>query len=263
MTRAGLLLALAACSSALNEPAPVSSFAQNHNNHARSPAELLHDAEAAWARRGQPGQAGAAQDLYTQAAAADEHDATGLLGAMRAITFRIEHERGVAKGDLAKEEVQLGQWCQRRAPTNPECDYRLALALGQQAREQPSTGMDAIGKMVDLLQRTIKAAPRLDFGGPHRVLALIYLRAPSWPLGPGDSDSGLREARAAVALFPDAPANQLALGEALLATGSRDQAVAAYQRALALATKARDSGDPEGADWVAQAHAGLEHAEAH
>jgi hypothetical protein len=255
------LLVIGACSSALNEPAPVSSFAQNHNNHNRTPAELIHDADAAWARRGEPGQAGTAQALYLQAANADEHDATSLIGAMRAITFRIEHERGVPKADFAKEGVQLGQWCQRRAPTNPECDYRLAIALGQQAREMPSTGMDAIGKMVDLLTRTIAAAPRLDSAGPHRVLALIYLRAPSWPVGPGDADLGLREARAAVAAFPDAPQNQLALGEALLATGARDQALAAYRRAFATASTAH--GDPEAADYVAQARTGIEHAEAH
>jgi len=88
----------------------------------------------------------------------------------------------------------------------------------------------------------------------------LLLRAPSWPVGPGDNSAGLDEARAAVQLFPNAPANLLALGEALVSTGERAQARDTYRKALAQATAARDAGDPEGASWVAQAHQGLEHA---
>ncbi|HTR52808.1 MAG TPA: hypothetical protein VMJ10_18970 [Kofleriaceae bacterium] len=259
MKRALWLVAVAACSSALDEPPPLSALAP-HRDNGRSASELMRDADAAWAKRGHPGQAAIAQSLYLDAAAADEHRVDALVGAMRAITFRIEHEPGVAKAELAKQEVELGQWCRRRAPTDAECDYRLAIALGQQARERPSTGMDAINRMVELLHRAIAMAPRLDFGGPHRVLALILLRAPGWPVGPGDNGAGLDEARAAVELFPSAPANLLALAEALDSTGAREQALATYRKALAEATAARDAGDPEGAGWVAQAHAGLEHA---
>jgi tetratricopeptide (TPR) repeat protein len=182
-----------------------------------------------------------------------------LLGAMRAISFRIEHEAGAPRGRpaLAEEEVEIGQWCQRRAPGNPECDYRLALALGQQARERTSTGRDALGKIVDLLRRAIAGAPDLDSAGPHRVLALVLLRAPSWPLGPGDSEAALAEARAAAQRFPDAAENQLVLGEALAARGAHDEARAAYRRALALATAARAAGEVEAGRWVAEAQSRL------
>ena len=256
MRRIGLLAIAAACSSSMQEPPPLSQLATEPPS-GRSATDLVREADAAFARRDQPNQAATAQRLYLDAAAADETRVDGLLGAMRAISYRIEHEQGAPRADLAKKEVELGQWCRRRAPNEPECDYRLALALGQQARERPSTGMDAIGKMVDLLKRAIKAAPRIDSAGPHRVLALVYLRAPSWPLGPGDTDAGLVEARAAVQLFPDAPQNQLAFGEALAATGKLDAGRAAYEKALALATAAQSAGDPEGAGWVAEARDGL------
>src|SRR5262249_50341871 len=131
---------------------------------------------------------------------------------------RIEHDKTVQRGQLVGEAVELGQWCQRRAPANAECDYRLAIALGQQARERAATGRDALGRMVNLLKRAIAEKPELESGGPHRVLALVLLRAPSWPVGPGDPDAGLEQARAAVRMFPDSADNQLALGEALLAT---------------------------------------------
>jgi tetratricopeptide (TPR) repeat protein len=247
-------LLVTACSRALDDPSPVSTFATG-SAHGRTPAQLVADADAAWARRAQAGQAEAAQGMYVEAANADEHRVDALIGAMRALTFRIEYEPGVSKKDLASEEVQLGQWCQRRAPSNAECDYRLAIALGQQARERPATGRDAMGKMVDLLHHAIDASPKLDAGGAHRVLAMLLLRAPGWPIGPGDNEAALEEARAAVEVAPDSIGNQLALGEALAANDHADEALAAYRRAAALAQAAH--ADPEVAHQLADAQAGI------
>ena len=253
--RSIVLVATAACSSALSEPSPIAGYAPG-GVHGRSADQLIAEGNAAWARRAMPGQAAVAQGLYLDAAVADEHRADALLGAMRALSFRIEFEHGVQREQLAKEEVELGQWCQRRAPAEAECDYRLAIALGQQARERMSTGRDAMSRMQDLLQRAIKAAPRLDAGGPHRVLALLLLRAPSWPAGPGDAEAGLDEARAAVQLVPDSAANQLVLGEALTANGQADAAHTAYRKAETLAGAA-GTADPEVARQLADARSGL------
>ncbi len=254
---AAALLATA-CASALHEPPPIAALAP-HATGGRSVDDLMHAADAAWARRGEPGQVSVAQGLYLDAAADDERRVDGLLGAMRAMTYRIEHEGDAGlRAHLAEQEVELGQWCQRRAPSDPACDYRLALGLGQEARELPSTGRDALGKMVPLLRRAIAAAPGLDSAGPHRVLALVLMRAPGWPLGPGDPEVALEEARTAVHLYPDAPENQLALGEAL---GKNDQpgpARAAYQRALELAAAAREAGDPDAEHLFSDARAGIE-----
>src|SRR5262249_24083804 len=221
--------------------------------------ELVRDADAAWARRAEPGAAAAAQALYLDAAAADGDRVDAVLGAMRALAFRIEREAGVARADLAGEEGELGQWCRRRGPGNPECESRLAIALGQQARERSSTGKDALGHMVELLRSAIARSPKLDSAGPHRVLALVLLRAPAWPVGPGDPEAALDEARAAVHLFPNAADNQLAFAESLAANGATDEAHLAYTRALALATIARDAGDLDGPRWLKEAQAGLSH----
>jgi len=248
---------VAACAPALHEPRPIEAFAPGRG-HGRSTDELVREAAAAWAGRATPGEAAAAQGLYLDAAASDRRRVDAVLGAMRAMALRIEHEPGISRGALAEQEVELGQWCQRRAPGNAECDYRLALALGQQARERTSTGKDALARMVDLLHRAIARSPDLDSAGPHRVLALVLLRAPAWPLGPGDPEAALAEARAAVQRFPDAPDNQLAFAEALAANGSRRDAGAAYARALTLATAARAAGDLDAARWMTEARAGLD-----
>jgi tetratricopeptide (TPR) repeat protein len=247
---------LAACAPALHEPRPIAALAPGHAD-GRGADELVRDADARWSRRALPGQAGAAQGLYLDAAAADDRRVDAVLGAMRAISFRIEHEPGVSRGALAGTEVELGQWCLRRAPAHGECSYRLAIALGQQARERTSTGKDALGRIVDLLHHAIATVPALEAGGPHRVLALVLLRAPSWPIGPGDPEAALAEARLAAQRFPDTADNQLALAEALEANGARDQAHAAYARALALATSPRSGSDLDAPRWAREARAGI------
>ncbi len=101
-----------------------------------------------------------------------------------------------------------------------DCDYRLALALGQQARERPATAADALPRITALLAQVVAAAPELDEAGGQRVLALVLLRAPGWPVGPGDPEQGLAQAREAVRLSPAYPPNLLALAEALAATAA-------------------------------------------
>jgi Tfp pilus assembly protein PilF len=83
----------------------------------------------------------------------------------------------------------------------------------------------------------------------------VLVRAPSWPLGPGDLDSGLAEARRAVQLQPEYPPNQLALAEAFAKSGDASGAHEAYQRAHDMAQNLPASADRD--DWLKQANQGL------
>jgi tetratricopeptide (TPR) repeat protein len=247
------LVAAASCAPALREPRPLPA-----GRTSRSADALLAEGDAAWTRRAQPGQAAAAADLYAEAASADDQRVDGLLAAMAALAFQAERERdGATREQLAARAVELGQWCQRRAPEEGACDYRLAVALGQLARERTSAARDAVDRMVVLLRRAASRKPRLDSAGPHRVLALVLARAPAWPLGPGDPDAAVEEARAAVALFPDAPQNQLALAEALEKAERADEARAAYERALSLASRVDEAREPEVVAWRDEAKRAL------
>ena len=155
-----------------------------------------------------------------------------------------------ARATLIEKAVDAGQRCVQAAPASADCDYALALALGVQARERPSTATQGLKTMVELLRKASAADPRLDHGGPARVLALVLLRTPGWPLGPGDPESGLTAAREAVGLFPDYAPNQLALSEALLSAGDQAGSRAAAARGLALARTAATAGEPDAGDWV-------------
>ena len=67
------------------------------------------------------------------------------------------------------------------------------------------------------------------------MLALVYLRAPGWPVGLGDEVLGLENAHRAVEVDPEFPDNQLTLAEALAETGDHKAARAALERGKSLA----------------------------
>jgi len=114
--RAALLLCIG-CASALHKPPPIESIAAAPRTGA---AQLLTEAEAAWARRAEPGQAAAAEDLYLQAARADPSRPESFSGAIRAKAFRLGREKdGAERLRLAQGAVQVGQLCEQNAPAAP------------------------------------------------------------------------------------------------------------------------------------------------
>jgi tetratricopeptide (TPR) repeat protein len=252
---ATFLVLCVGCAQALHKPPPIESIAKAPRADA---TQVLADADAAWARRGEPGQAAVAEDLYLQAARADPHDPAAFAGAIRAKAFRIGREKdGGERTRLAESAVVAGQLCEENAPAAALCDYWLAAALGLQARERSATGRDALPRMVDLLRRAIRNDPGIDHAGPHRLLAVVLMRAPGWPLGPGDPDAALPEAEAAARMAPEFPPNQLALGEALKQKDRAAESRTAYSQALRLAMEAGARGDPDAAGWADDARAAL------
>lgn len=257
-------LAASACAPALRVPRPLDELGGGVLAVASPPAAasevdaLLAAGEQGFARRPAGAAVREAQRFFFEAARADPARVEGLIGLARVTVWRIEHEADPAvRGGLVGLAVGASQWCGRRAPEKPECDYWLAIALGQQARERHATGYDGLRKMVDALRRAAERAPEIDEGGPYRVLALVHLRAPGWPAGPGDPESGLEEAQHAASLFPEHPANQLALAEALRKNGRPDEARAVYGRALELARVQAASGHPDASEWQDEAQRAL------
>ena len=251
MRRAALLLLLAlasGCASALHDRPGVPVTGASDTAANRTAAELLAEARAAWAHRPDLAEVRRARRLFLAAARREPGAVDGLLGAADATAFLVEHVTDPGQRErLAGEGVDLGQLCLERAPGDPRCRYRLALALGQQARERPSTGLDGVRRMVDLLRGLVRDAPGLDDAGPERVLALVLLRAPGWPTGPGDPEEGLEQARRAVELAPEDPRNLTVLAEALLANGEPRAACAELATARRLLGSRRAAADPDAA----------------
>jgi hypothetical protein len=159
------------------------------------------------------------------------------------------------RAQLAAHASQNAQACLARAPQAAACLYYQCVALGLKARAHPLQANEALKSMLDALSSAEAADPAYDQAGPARVKALVLIKAPAWPLGPGDPDAGLAAARRAVALRPDHPPNVLALAEALAKTGDTHGALDAYRGARDLAAGLPPSSDRD--DWLNQADQAL------
>ena len=249
---------LAGCAPALREPPSLTEMAGGTRTGNRVDAEtLLADAERLLQQPDAPSMRAAAGS-FLRAAAEGAGGSDALIGAVRAQVWLADHEEeAAARESAATSAVNAAQWCGRVEPASAACDYWLAVSLGLQARERRSTALDALPRIVELLERAAAAKPEIDEAGPHRVLALVLLRAPGWPSGPGDPERGLEEARRAVALRPDHPPNQLCLGEALEDAGEMEAGREAYRRAGILARERIEAGERDAPEWLEQAERAL------
>ena len=179
-----------------------------------------------------------------------------LAAAIDADSKRSDHETdSKARADIAAEASRDADSCLALQPQAVACLYGRGLAFGLQARAHPTRAGEYLNNMLDALTHADAADPNYDEAGPSRVRALVLLRAPGWPLGPGDTDAALVAARRAVALKPEYPANLLALAEALTKTGDGSGARDAYARArdAAIAMPASEDRD----EWLRESDQGL------
>ena len=157
--------------------------------------------------------------------------------------------------ELAADAGSDADACLAREPHAAACLYGRAVALGLEARAHPTRAGELLNSMLLSLASAEAADPDYDEAGPARVRALVLLRAPGWPLGPGDLDGGLIAARRAVSLRPQYPPNQLALAEALGKTGDASGARETYTHARALALALPDTAERN--DWLREADQAL------
>jgi hypothetical protein len=183
--------------------------------------------------------------------------ATALAAAIDNDAKRSDHESdSKIRAELADDASRDAEACLAQQPQSAACLYGRAVALGLMARAHPTRAVELLNGMLDALARAESIDPGYDEAGPARVRALVLVRAPGWPLGPGDPEAGLVAARRAVSLRPQYPPNLLGLAEALAKTGdgaaARDSYAHARDAALA---------SPAGADrdeWLRAADQGMQ-----
>jgi hypothetical protein len=257
MTTVMIAVTVSGCVPALKNPPPLHTEAgrekitTEHELSERTRASSLFDLRAV-------AQAREAAAILRHVADRSAEPREALLDLAQVLVWLADHESDAAvRTTDAKAAVHAGQWCLEVAPENPACHYWLGIAVGVQARERQSTALDALKVMIELLNTARAATPELDHGGPDRVLALVYLRAPGWPGGPGDPDLGYEHAGYAMKIDPSWPPNRLALAEALVAIERQAEGRQEYELALQYAQRAEDHGDPDASEWATEAAAAL------
>jgi tetratricopeptide (TPR) repeat protein len=189
--------------------------------------------------------------------AAAPNSVAGLAAAIESDSQRSDHEsEQKVREDLATDAGNDANACLALDPRAVACLYGHAVALGLEARVHPIRANQLLTNMLESLGNAETADPNYDHAGPARVRALVLIRAPGWPLGPGDADAGLVAARRAVTLQPDYPPNLLTLAEALMKTGDANGARENYEHARDLAQTSPSTPDRD--SWLREANQALQ-----
>jgi tetratricopeptide (TPR) repeat protein len=163
---------------------------------------------------------------------ADELSPSQLIAAVQADAQRIDHSKDAAErtGLLATASANAQQ-CVTLSPDNGGCHYVRAQLLGLTARERPVQAVALLKDMLASLKQAEGLDPTFDHAGPARLTATVLLRAPGWPLGPGDADAAVIAAQRAVDREPDYPPNLITLAQALAKTEATVRARETYEKA--------------------------------
>jgi hypothetical protein len=155
-----------------------------------------------------------------------------LLAVVQGDADRIDQSKDSAERTrLLAAATTSAQQCLAKAPNNAACPYAQAQVLGLTAREHP---VEAVARLKEMLASLAKAEaldPALDHAGPARLTAVVLLRAPPWPLGPGDVDAATDAAQRAVKRDPGYPPNLIALAQAQSKSAGVAQARTTFNQA--------------------------------
>jgi hypothetical protein len=155
-----------------------------------------------------------------------------LLAAVQADAARVEQAQdAAARAQWVDAASASAAQCLAQSPNDAACSYAQAQALGLNAREHPVAAPSLLKQMLASLAKAETLDPALDHAGPARLSAVVLLRAPPWPLGPGDVDSALAAAQRAVTRDPRYPPNLIALGQAQSKADGAPQAHATFNQA--------------------------------
>ena len=244
MRRHLLLIAsacFAACASAPRpvEPPPQKPLAADELKTLQAEADANCQQTAARALR----DAGFEKAVRAQVAAPQDRD-IGLILARCALMKADFQGKSDGRIELCEQGYEAARRVSR-GPDDAEAAYLQAVNLGLYVHAK---GLTAVGRLSELV-KLLKVAgqqPQIDDGGPLRVLGLLYVKAPAWPVGPGDLDLGLDLLKKAAESYPEHPLNHLFYAEALIADGKKAEARAEIERTRALATPQRFG------DWSAR-----------
>jgi tetratricopeptide (TPR) repeat protein len=136
----------------------------------------------------------------------------------RTATDQIRRERFASEGVYWAEIALTGE-----GKEDGDVYYYLAVNLGISVKEHMALALKNLDRLVSSLEKAIELSPDVNYGGPFRVLGMIYLKAPPWPRGIGDGDRALELLHEAVQKHPEHPKNQIFYAQALWEVEGEDK----------------------------------------
>jgi tetratricopeptide repeat protein len=155
-----------------------------------------------------------------------------LLAAVQSDADRIDQSSDSAeRARLLADATESARQCLQQAPNDAACPYAQAQVLGLGAREHPLEAVSLLKQMLASLAKAEALDPALDHAGPARLTAVVLLRAPPWPLGPGDVDAAKAAAQRALKRDPGYPPNLITLGQTQAKSDGAPAARATFNQA--------------------------------
>ena len=179
--------------------------------------QKIVEADKAWAARVEPGNVQKSFDLLRESMKLAPHNTQALWRAARACYWLAE-QAGIAKDEKKQFSLaEIGASYAKHAifvdTHSAEGNYFLALNFAMQADAAKTRGLAMVKPMLDALKRAHELNDQIDYAGPRRVMAQIYLEAPAWPTSVGDPEQAMELLEDAIEDHPHYPENHLVLAE--------------------------------------------------
>jgi len=127
--------------------------------------------------------------------------------------------------DSAKANVKRGlDYANSAVKLQPEGEeglFYLGALAGKLADLDFTYGPSSVKIVVARMEQLIANGSMYIYGGPDRVLAALYMRAPGKPLSVGDYDKAKRHMNRAIEIEPHWPENQLYMAELEFRLGAK------------------------------------------
>lgn len=150
--------------------------------------------------------------------------------------------RSGTKLSYAKRALKHADQAVRQERERVEGHYYRAIALGRVLEFETLPDLDRIGELEQAAERARAIDPTYSHAGPLRFLALLYTKAPAWPIGPelaGEEDEIEALWEEALQLASGWVENHLGFAEFLADQDRGAEALAHARQARALLAKTR------------------------
>ena len=113
----------------------------------------------------------------------------------------------------ARDGIKYANTAVKLKPDGEEGLFYDGVLAGKLADLDITYGPSGLEIIVQRMRQLIELKSRYIYGGPDRVLAMVLMRAPGSPLGPGDWDAAEKHMTRALEIDPNWPENQLYMAE--------------------------------------------------
>lgn len=115
--------------------------------------------------------------------------------------------------DYARAGITWANTAVKIKPDGEEGLFYDGALAGKLAELDMAYGLDGLKIIQKRMRQLIEMKSTYIYGGPDRVLAIVLMRSPGSPIGPGDWDEAEKHMTRALEIDPNWPENQLYMAE--------------------------------------------------